>query len=108
MVFEKVFVRTDMPILKVDVVDILSRVGFSKSQAKRLLGESGVSVWDTQNDNDKWWWYKRPATRFELMDFPESGSDKGNVIIVGNSVCVGVIPLEAENVLLREGGAHVY
>ncbi len=55
---------------KLDVVDILCSIGYSKAEARRLLLSGGVKIWDTRLDDGgkTFSWYKRVASQRELVE----------------------------------------
>lgn len=77
---------------KLDVIDAFREIGYSHTEAKRLLSDGAIKVWDSRvtEDGNHWEWYKRKAETYELMELPER--DKGSVLLFGHPRILEVLP----------------
>jgi len=65
-------------ISRQEVVDFLSRNGYSKLEVERLFKDNAMKISDTRLTDDKehFVWYKRPFANIEIVE-------TGNVIYIG-------------------------
>ena len=64
-----------------NIPQCLVDIGYSRTEAKRLLKSKSIKIYDTTYNRESWWWYRRPANREELVE-PE------DVLLVGKKVII--------------------
>ena len=77
----------------VNIVDMLNKVGYSKTEARRLISDGSVKIWDTRLGGNKIVWYKICVNDSELVE-------PGDVLIIGGAryITLKAIPI---NIFLR-------
>ena len=80
---------------KLDVPSVLHEMGYSNSEAGRLLNNNAVKIWDTMvsEDGNHIEWFKRKAQEHELVESNE-------VLIVGKGKFV-IVGKEKVNIIKR-------
>uniref|UniRef100_A0A6M3L783 Uncharacterized protein n=1 Tax=viral metagenome TaxID=1070528 RepID=A0A6M3L783_9ZZZZ len=59
-----------------DIIEAFSEIGFSKTEARRLLDAGSIKIWDTRIQDSKVQWYKRRVRQVELVE-------PGDVLVFG-------------------------
>jgi len=62
-----------------NVIYALKEIGYSVSEATRLLNCGGIKIWDTKIYGGKIQWYKRGVSRMELVEV-------GDNLIIGKRI----------------------
>ena len=77
---------------RLNVLEAFREIGYSNVEAKRLLANGAIKVWDTRLTDEKkhWEWFQRRANAFELMELP--AHNKGSVIIFGHPRVLEILP----------------
>lgn len=53
---------------KLGVIEAFAEIGYSKSEARRLLNAGGIKIWDSEVHDGGIRWYKRTANPVELVE----------------------------------------